>query len=149
MPKTSATETPTLLRAAAKFRYGLRQFLRFSEQAARRQGLTPQQHQLLLGIAGFTGRGEASISELSEFLQERHNATVGLVQRAERLGLVKKQGDARDRRKVIVNLTPRGRLLLLRLTFEHGNELLRLQRDLAGLKLPPPAAKSDTDESMT
>src|SRR5579884_1043720 len=39
-------------------------------------GLTPQQHQLLLGVAGFTGRGWATITELAEFLQERHNAVV-------------------------------------------------------------------------
>ncbi len=145
MLKAGATDTATLLRAAARFRYGLRQFLRFSEQAARRQGLTPQQHQLLLGIAGFTGRGEATISELSEFLQERHNATVGLVQRAERLGLVKKQGDLKDRRRVNVTLAPRGRQLLLKLTAEHGNEWQRLQQELAGL--PPAPAGHETEES--
>jgi hypothetical protein len=43
---------------------------------------TPQQHQLLLGVAGYTGRAWATITELAEFLQERHNAVVGLVQRA-------------------------------------------------------------------
>ena len=68
-----------MIRHLARFRYELRKFLRFSEQAARNAGLTPQQHQLLLGVAGFTGRGWATISELAEFLQERHNAVVGLV----------------------------------------------------------------------
>jgi hypothetical protein len=34
----------------AAFRYALRQFLRFSEEAANHAGLTPQQHQALLAI---------------------------------------------------------------------------------------------------
>ena len=71
------------LRRLAWFRYRLRCFLRFSERVAQSHGITPQQHQLLLGVAGYTGRGWATISELAEFLQGRHNAVVGLVQRAE------------------------------------------------------------------
>lgn len=122
-----------LLCTAARFRYELRIFLRSSEQAARRRGLTPQQHLLLLGVAGYTGRGEASISELSEFLQERHNATVGLVQRAERLRLVKKQTDAADRRRVQVRLAPRGRMLLVKLTTEMSDERRRLRGILDNL----------------
>jgi hypothetical protein len=39
----------------ATFRYALRQFLRFSEDAAKRAGITPQQHQALLAIKGFHG----------------------------------------------------------------------------------------------
>jgi hypothetical protein len=38
--------------ALADFRHALRQFLAFSEQAATTCGLTPQQHQALLAIAG-------------------------------------------------------------------------------------------------
>ena len=111
----------------ARFRYELRKFLRFSEQAARNAGLTPQQHQLLLGVAGFTGRGWATISELAEFLQERHNAVVGLADRARRRGLVTKELDARDRRLVRVALTPEGRKLLHQLSALHRLELSRLQ----------------------
>jgi DNA-binding MarR family transcriptional regulator len=118
----------------ARFRYELRKFLRFSEQAARNAGLTPQQHQLLLGVAGYTGRGWATISELAEFLQERHNASVGLVDRARRRGLVTKRLDARDRRLVHVALTPTGRKLLHRLSALHRRELDRLQAR-AGLAL--------------
>mgnify|MGYP001276995688 CR=1 FL=1 len=39
------------IRNLARFRYALRKFLYFSEQVARRAGLTPQQHLLLLGVA--------------------------------------------------------------------------------------------------
>jgi len=38
-----------MIARVAAFRYQLRRFLRFSEKAARASGLTPQQHQLLLG----------------------------------------------------------------------------------------------------
>ena len=103
----------------AQFRYELRRFLRFSEQAARAEGLTPQQHQLLLGVAGFTGRRRATISELAEFLQERHDAVVGLVQRAERRGLVQKIIRSGDHRFVQVRLTVKGQRLLNKLTRAH------------------------------
>jgi DNA-binding MarR family transcriptional regulator len=114
----------------AWFRYQLRQFLRFSEEAARACGVTPQHHQLLLGIAGYTGRGWATISELAEFLQERHNAVVGLVERAAQKGLVQKEQGARDRRFVRVRLTPRGRRVLRRLTELHRDELAHVRTRL-------------------
>ena len=116
-----------MIRHLARFRYELRKFLRFSEQAARNAGLTPQQHQLLLGVAGFTGRGWGPIAKLAEFLRERHNAGVGLVDRARRRGLVTKELDARARRLVRVTLTPTGRRLLHRLSALHRRELRRFQ----------------------
>ncbi len=116
-----------MIRELAWFRYQLRRFLRFSEKAARTVGVTPQQHQLLLGVAGYTGRGWATISELAEFLQERHNAVVGLVERACRHGLVSKESIARDHRFVRVQLTPRGRKVLARLAMLHRRELARFQ----------------------
>jgi DNA-binding MarR family transcriptional regulator len=118
------------LRRLAMFRYRLRRFLRFSERAARASGLTPQQHQLLLGVAGFTGRGWATISELAEFLQERHNAVVGLVQRAERKGLVRKSPGESDQRVVRVDLLRRGEEILLKLSRLHQREVQRFQRGL-------------------
>lgn len=120
----------------AQFRYHLRRFLRFSEQAARAAGVTPQQHQLMLGVAGFTGHGWANISELAEFLQERHNAVVELVKRASRAGLVRKQASSRDRRVVQVVLTPRGRTILMQLSAQHREELRRL-RDRNAMAIAP------------
>src|SRR5690242_13982505 len=96
------------LRRLAWFRYRIRCFSRFSERVARSHGVTPQQHQLMLGVAGYTGRGWATISELAEFLQGRHNAVVGLVQRAEVRGLVHKVHGERDRRYIKVYLTRKG-----------------------------------------
>lgn len=120
----------------AKFRYAIRRFLRFSENAARRAGVTPQQHQLMLGVAGFTGRGWANISELAEFLQERHNAVVELVNRASGAGLVRKAPSSLDRRVVRVELTPRGKSILMKLSALHRAELERTRN--AGL-FPQPA----------
>ncbi len=114
------------VRNLAQFRYALRKFLRFSENVARKVGVTPQQHQLLLGIQGFSGRGSASVSELAEFLQERHHSVVGLVERAEQSGLVRRTQDAADRRVVNVTLTARGKRILLRLTRRHYEEARRL-----------------------
>ncbi|HUA16145.1 MAG TPA: MarR family transcriptional regulator [Verrucomicrobiae bacterium] len=117
-----------LLMDLARFRYELRRFLSFSERAARREGITPQQHQLMLGVAGFTGRSWATISELAEFLQARHNAVVGLVNRACRKGLVRKNRVISDMRFMRVELTPRGRSILLRLSSLHRTELARLRK---------------------
>src|SRR5271154_749061 len=95
-----ASRESSMFQDLARFRYRLRLFLRFSENAARNCGVTPQQHQLLLGVAGHTRRGSATISELAEFLQERHNSVVGLIDRAARRGLVRKQSDTQDKRVV-------------------------------------------------
>lgn len=114
----------------AAFRYSLRKFLRFSESAARRARVTPQQHQLMLGIAGFTGAGKATVSELAEFLQERHHSVVGLIDRAEVSGLVRRESDPSDRRVVNVSLTAHGRSILRKLSLEHREELYRMREEL-------------------
>jgi DNA-binding MarR family transcriptional regulator len=116
-----------MMRDLARFRYELRRFLRFSEKAARGCGVTPQQHQLMLGVAGFTDRGTATISELAEFLQERNNSVVGLVERAVESGLVTRQPGALDRRQVVVSLTPRGERVLARLSRLHHDEAQRVR----------------------
>jgi DNA-binding MarR family transcriptional regulator len=147
-PRTSlprqGSASALALRRLAWFRYNLRRFLRFSERATREHGLTPQQYLLLLGIAGYTGRGWATISELAEFLQERHNAVVGLVQRACRKGLVRKAQSGRDRRFVRVRLTRQGAVALNSLAQLHLEELKRIQLDLGkALKAEPQSIKPD------
>jgi DNA-binding MarR family transcriptional regulator len=119
-----------MFRDLARFRYRLRIFLRFSEDAARECGVTPQQHQLLLGIAGHTDRGWATVSELAEFLQERHNSVVGLVDRAIRRRLVRKANDTHDRRVVCVSLTLRGEAILGKLSKLHKQEIQRMKKGL-------------------
>jgi DNA-binding MarR family transcriptional regulator len=148
-PHSSSQALPSLtvqnqaedaIRNLAWFRYNLRKFLRFSEKAARQCGVTPQQHQLMLGIAGYTGRGSATVSELAEFLQERHNSVVGLVERAAQRGLVNKEHDTSDRRFVLVSLTSLGEEILARLTELHKEEVQAAQQALLKVpKIPPQA----------
>lgn len=117
-----------LVRDLAQFRYALRKFLRFSENAARQYGVTPQQHQLMLGVAGYTGRGSATVSELAEFLQEKPHSVVGLIERAAQHGLVRRIQDKSDRRVVNVSLTASGKRILSRLTRLHEEEARRIQQ---------------------
>jgi DNA-binding MarR family transcriptional regulator len=120
-------------RELAWFRYSLRKFLRFSEKAARAYGVTPQQHQLLLGVAGHTSHGSATISELAEFLQERHHGVGELVNRTMKRGLVRKTPDANDRRFVLVSLTGKGHALLGKLSELHKSQLEQLRSGLLGM----------------
>ncbi len=129
---------PEALRRLAWFRYRMRRFQRFSEQGARSLKITPQQHQLMLGVAGFTGRGWATISELAEFLQGRHNAVVGLVQRAVQRGLVRKAQGERDRRFVKVHLTSKGHAILEKISRRNIAELRALQFEIMKTPQPPP-----------
>ena len=115
----------------AEVRYALRRFLRFGEDAARKAGLTPQQHQLLLAVKGFPGRDWATVGELAERLQLRHHSAVGLVDRAEQLGLIHRKPDPDDRRVVRISLTAAGDRALARLTGLHLVELKLLGPKLA------------------
>lgn len=125
-------EERRIIRDLAQFRYGLRRFLRFSEKAARGCGVTPQQHQLLLGIAGYAEDGAATISELAEFLQERNNSVVGLVERAAGAGLVRRRNAAMDRRQVVVTMTARGARILSKLSRLHQEEVQRMRAGFSG-----------------
>ncbi len=118
------------VRNLARFRYALRKFLWFSEQIARRAGLTPQQHQLLLGVAGFTDKDSATIGELAEYLQVRHHSAVGLIDRAVAAGLVRREVNPDDQREVYVTLTADGSRKLRLLTQLHRKELSGLRRSL-------------------
>jgi DNA-binding MarR family transcriptional regulator len=110
----------------AEFRYLLRQFGAFSEDAARQAELTAQQHQALLAVKGFPGREELTIGELAERLNLKHHSVVGLVDRLMGRGLIQRRHDATDRRRVLIALTPKAETLLLELTLAHRDELRRL-----------------------
>lgn len=117
----------------AAFRYSLRCFLRHSEKAIRKQGVTPQQYQLLLAIKGFPKRDFASVGELAEQLQRNHHSVVELINRTEKLGLVRRRPGVVDRRQVFVELTPRGERILERLVQEHRTEYRILHSSLTTL----------------
>jgi DNA-binding MarR family transcriptional regulator len=117
--------------ALAEFRYQLRRFLRFSEEATRDSGVTPLQYQLMLQVRGFPGRDWATIGELAERLQAKHHGVVALVSRCEALGLVRRESSATDMRRVEVRLTPEGERCTARLARLHRDELVSLQGLLA------------------
>lgn len=110
-------------RVLAEFRYQIRRFLRFSEDAARAAGLEPQQHQLLLAIKGLPEGTDPTIGDLAERLQIRHHSVVELIDRLESRGLARRQRSATDRRKVCVELTAEGERVLESLAVEHRGEL--------------------------
>jgi DNA-binding MarR family transcriptional regulator len=115
----SITEYQTL----AEFRYQLRRFLRFSEQAARAAGLEPQQHQLLLALMGLPEGKKATIGTLAERLQLAHHSTVELVDRLVERGFIQRSRDEADQRQVLVTLTAQGEEVLRDLSLSHRTEL--------------------------
>ncbi len=125
-------------------RTGLRRFLRWSEEQAVTSGLTPSQHQLLLAIRGHPDPRGPTIADVAGSLLLRHNSAVGLVDRAEASGLVRRRRDRLDGRVVRLSLTRRGQRLLESLSERHLEELARLARQmeplLAGLDKEPELA---------
>lgn len=107
----------------AEFRYQLRRFLHFSEQAARSVGLEPQQHQLLLTLKGLPQGRPATVSELAERLQIQHHSTVELIDRMVDRNLLERSRDENDQRRVIIHLTPCGEEVLRKLSLLHRTEL--------------------------
>lgn len=106
------------------FRDGLRRFLRWSEEQAKAAGLTPAQHQLLLAVRGHDG--DPTVGDLAEHLLLRHHSVVGLVDRAEQAGLVRRVVDEDDHRVVRIRLTRSGARRLASLSAAHLEELRRL-----------------------
>jgi DNA-binding MarR family transcriptional regulator len=112
-------------------RTGLRRFLRWADQQVEAEGLTPAQHQLLLVIRGHTDPRGPTVGEVADYLLLRHHSAVGLVDRADAAGLVRRVRDPHDHRIVRLQLSSAGRRSLEALAALHVEELSRL-----GLKLP-------------
>src|SRR3984885_6356110 len=111
----------------SEFRYQMRRFERFSEQAAQDEGITPLQYLLLLHIKGYPDRDWATVGELAERLQAQHHGVVALVSRCEALDLVKRKPSETDRRQVEVHLLKAGEQVLSRLAEMHRAELKSLK----------------------
>lgn len=120
--------------ALARFRHALRVFLRFSEQAARQAGLTPNQHQLLLAVRGWAGPEPGpSISDIAAHLQLAHHSVVELVDRAARAGFVTRHTDPHDRRRQRVELTAHGQAQIAALSAAHREELRRFRDEMGDI----------------
>src|SRR5690348_2894609 len=101
--------------ALAEFRYQLRRFLRHMEDEVCKVGLNPQQWQLVLAIKGLPEGDAPTISRLAERMQLNHNSMVELVDRCEKLKLIRRTRDGDDRRRVALSLAPEGEAMLRRL----------------------------------
>lgn len=115
----------------AHFRYGLRRFLRNSEDLCRQHGLTPLQYQAMLQIAGHPGRDWTTIGELAERLQAQPHGVVSLVTRCEALGLLQRRVGRTDRRQVEVHLTAKGKNAVEALARLHQPELRLLKEAIS------------------
>ena len=116
----------------ASFRFALRSFLRFSEVAAEKVGLSAQHYQALLAVCA-TADGHVTINDLAKQLLIRHNSAVGLVDRLANQGLVSREPSPEDGRKVILHLTAKGDRVLEKLAEVHRDELRRIGPQLESL----------------
>lgn len=125
-PKSRVAGPDALIRTLAEFRFEMRRFLHFSESAALEAGLQPQQHQLLLQVAGAPEATIVSIAYAAERLGLKHNSTVELVDRSEREGLLTRAADPGDKRRAILRVTRKGNQILGHLSGDHARELNEL-----------------------
>jgi DNA-binding MarR family transcriptional regulator len=117
-------------RTLLAFRTGLRRFLHWSEEQARTIGLSRTQHQLLLIVRSDPDPRGPTIGDVADHLLLRHHSAVGLVDRAEEAGLIRRERDPDDHRLVHLQLTGRGMLEIDRLSALHLDELSRLSPPL-------------------
>jgi DNA-binding MarR family transcriptional regulator len=126
----------------SEFRYQMRRFERFSENAVQAEGITPLQYLLLLHLKGFKGREWATVGELAERLQAKPHGVVALVSRCEASALVTRRPSTSDRRRVEIHLLPAGEKILTRLAQLHRSEL----NSLDGIFAVPVIGKEDPHE---
>jgi DNA-binding MarR family transcriptional regulator len=113
-------------RRLLELRTGLRRFLRWSERQATAAGVTPAQHQLLLAIRGHPDPRGPTIGDVAGYLLLRHHSAVGLVDRAERAGLLGRTQDSANLSAVRLRLTEKGSRQLEALSELHLEELAHL-----------------------
>jgi DNA-binding MarR family transcriptional regulator len=111
----------------------MRLFERWSEQQAKAVGLTAAQHQLLLAIRGHGDPRGPTIGEVADYLLLRHHSVVGLIDRAEALGLISRSRSDDDRRIVRLSLRVSGARRLEQLSMLHVEELKRLGTNFASV----------------
>jgi DNA-binding MarR family transcriptional regulator len=109
--------------ALAEFRYQIRKFLHFSEQAVKQAGMERGQYQLMLAIKGMPAGVRPRVRELANRMQIRHHSTVELINRLEAGGYVRRERAQNDRREVLLALTPKGERILAELALHHHEEL--------------------------
>jgi DNA-binding MarR family transcriptional regulator len=110
-------------RAMAEFRFQIRKFLHFSDQAVESAGLERAQYQLLLAIKGLPDGTRPRIRDIANRMLIQHHSAVELINRLEAGGYVRRQRAVDDRREVLLELTPKGERVLAELALHHHDEL--------------------------
>lgn len=114
-------------RTLSDFRYLIRRFLEFSQDAASRTGLPPRQHQALLAIKGMPAGRLPTVGDLAERLRIQHHSAVELVNRLVEARLIVRVHDSQDRRRALLKLTRNAEKRLADLSAAHMNELHALR----------------------
>ncbi len=135
-------------RALAEFRYQIRKFLSFSDQAVEAAGLERGQYQLMLAIKGIPEGMRPRIRDLANRLRVQHHSAVELVNRLESGGYVRRERGENDRREVLLALTDKGERVLAELAMHHHQALqeaapqlvVALRRLMSAKELRNPAA---------
>lgn len=122
-PEAAQPVAPVAYRLLGEFRYEIRRFLAFSERAARRMGIEPQQHQLLLAVKGLPVGARPTIRTIAERLCVQHHTTVALVDKLEKRAFVVRERSTTDKREVLLRLTPKGETILRELSVLHQDQL--------------------------
>jgi DNA-binding MarR family transcriptional regulator len=122
-PSENAPLTKAEFEALSEFRFQIRRFERFSEDAVQAFGITPLQYLLLLHVKGFPGRTWATVGELAQRLQAKPHGVVALLTRCEEHGFVERRPSDTDRRQVEIHLLPEGERVLGHLASLHRTEL--------------------------
>ena len=116
----------------AAFRFELRRFLNFSEQAAKALGMTPQQHQSLLAIRA-SSNGMLSIGDLADQMFIQPHTASEMADRMVSLGWLERRPDPDDRRRVGLGLTATAESMLGRMSTTHRDEVVRIRGSLTDL----------------
>ncbi|HEV2450739.1 MAG TPA: MarR family winged helix-turn-helix transcriptional regulator [Streptosporangiaceae bacterium] len=111
----------------------MRRFQRWSEDHASAAGLTHVQHQLLVAVKGHPGGTPPSVGQIADYLLLQSHSAVGLVDRAEAAGFVRRRPDPQDARVARVELTEAGDQAVTELTRDHLEELHKLAAALNAL----------------
>jgi DNA-binding MarR family transcriptional regulator len=119
--------------ALDQFRWSMRQFLQFSEEGAREQGISSQQHQALLAIRSHQGAEALTIGGLAERLFIKNHSALELVARMAENGLVERRASEEDRRRVLLRILPRGADILETISLRNLGQLNETAEILADI----------------
>ncbi len=123
-PPPSRTVRLTLAhyRGLAEFRYRIRRFVSFSEQAARATGLEPSQHQLMLAVRGLPPPKQPDLATLAERMCMDIGVCEAVVASLVHRNLLSLSAEEEP----LVSLTGPGKTLLRELTVLHREQILLL-----------------------